>query len=736
MLQLLGRKRRPREWTDASPAALVAELSDGILCPQFRRPGEARDLRYYGLLDVDADFDAVVDGREPLVRGRAARSFADRKQLYAALWEHLATASGAEGASLRDVLRSVPAVWRACEAARAVAAELAAAGVPAVSYFSGKKGARVLFRSEECFASVDDAERYGDPIFEDRLPAFMRRHGVGAYAALRGLVDAAVYRPKSGIRADVHRRGTLFPTPLLDGPDGLDGPARRDCVGAAQRRAVLGFWTWCREAAGRVRPERVDAAGRGAKRSRAADADSVREARLGFHRAFAAVQAHACDGEAGMLPLTGLVPRAVRARVASGASARPTHCLQTCAHPNEEFIVPPDSGDPHDPGPAEDHVLRRMLGFADGAARRLAAQDDARIFAAARELGDWVERAAHPPPPLQEVVGAARAVRFFFDWDEIDATLEQLLCVQRAVEQVHSDSRMVVLTNTHHPAKRHLVFPALPLTPSHCGALARMVSDCREVRATFGDDAVPKIADVSPYTGYLRMPGCPKVCKRTGVIKPAGGVYWLEAVYDPGGRRRPLRELGDAAALYELGCLRPLRGQATVLLDCLERYDSDQRKAAGRLESAGATPRCSPRSSYFDLVQRSCAVVRKARFPERAFAVEALNAYYALPGIRKRLRRRGGGAPRALVEADLAPQLLPARDGRSALLSVRVPGVPCFCLVGQRLHRNAGANVTFLISADAMQQRCWHNQCRAMDRTQRQQRSPWVPIQTTARLTL
>ena len=82
--------------------------------------------------------------------------------------------------------------------------------------------------------------------------------------------------------------------------------------------------------------------------------------------------------------------------------------------------------------------------------------------------------------------------------------------------------------------------------------------------------------------------------------------------------------------------------------------------------------------------------------------------------------------------ADLAQQRLAARNGYAAKVSVRVPGVPCFCLLGQRYHRNAGANVYFLVGETEMQQRCWHSRCRAMDKKLVNQRSPWIPIQTMA----
>ena len=734
MQQLIGRRGRTREWVDTPSDLLVAGVSDGILCPQFRRASaDSRVVRYFGLLDVDANLEAVQAGRAPLVKDGAVRQFASRKSMYTELWQHLGAV--ARTGTLRQLLESVPAVWAACKAARDVAAELTAAQIPAVAYFSGKKGARVLFRNDDCFVSVRDEERYGDVIFEKLLPDFMRRHQIASFDRLRALVDAAVYRPKSGIRADVHRRGRLFPAPLIDGPDGLDGPALRDEVVPAQLRIVQGFWQWCRAAATRVEPGVVTAPARGTKRGRADDSDSVSAARLRFHSAFAATLQHSFssgpDGRLQMLPCTGLVPRAVRSAVATGQGPRPTHCLQTAANPNEEFIIEAAEMDPDALHPAQEHVLRALRLSGDEALTALSTGDDASIAEQARRVGRWVEGTDQPPPPLQEVVGAARCVRFFFDWDDIPATLEQLLCVQRAVEQVFPYSRMVVLTNSEHPAKRHLVFPALVLTPQHCGALARMVSDCAEIRQTFGDDAVPRVADISPYSGYLRMPGCPKVCKRTGVVKARGGIYWPEAVFEPGGHRRLLREFGTAAMLYQMGCLQPFTGETPTRLECLERYDRDQSQLA-KTASASSTPRCSPRSGYLDAVRKSCIVVHGPAFPERAFCAQALNEYFKLPRIIKLLQRRGGGSPRELVEADLVTQMLPPRGGYDGKVSIRTPGVPCFCLIGQRFHRNAANNVYFLIGQNDMQQRCWHNSCRALDKDIVKQRSPWVPIQATA----
>jgi hypothetical protein len=199
--------------------------------------------RFFGVLDLDMDLDAVMEGRAPLFASGDAppRVYDKVNDLKAAFKQRVA----AGGLTLRALLAVCPPLAALHEAVAALVAALEQAGVDHVAFYSGGRGFRVLFHTPEVWRTVVWGEQYAPRIAQELLPAELRRVAPSLRPALLDRLLAAcdknVHDSDKGVKPDVlaHFSTHMWPRACHD----LDAVLTTSGEDAALTAAITGFWT-------------------------------------------------------------------------------------------------------------------------------------------------------------------------------------------------------------------------------------------------------------------------------------------------------------------------------------------------------------------------------------------------------------------------------------------------------------------------------------------------------------
>jgi hypothetical protein len=272
---------------------------------------------------------------------------------------------------------------------------------------------------------------------------------------------------------------------------------------------------------------------------------------------------------------------------------------------------------------------------------------------------------------------------------------------------------MVCMRNTRASHKIHVVFPALVLRPRDCETLAAMMADSQSFKETFGG-AAARVIDVKPYSSYLRMPLCAKPDDATGGT--SGGVYWVDGVWESAdAHARGVNRQRDfsAAALYEMGTLRPLEGQQALTLDCLQCFYAHRARQAQALPAPPASKHKRKRSSRVAVAAAAGAILSPG------FCRAAALAYLGLRGVHD-------------VQAG---DLRVGTETAARTVSVRCRK-PVPCPLAHRTHGNASTavfKVQAVFNSAEISQRCMHSECSSLAACAVEKRAPWVAIEVFGR---
>lgn len=747
---MLGLDRRPRQYQP--PTRSVTSMMDllkgsgGILCPQLVQwtseleAGQGAErasnanlvMRYWGLLDIDADFSQVMRGCEPLRRGGEHCAFGTAKELKNALRRHMETIRNENAhISLGDCLQEFPAVLRACRAAVAIADALCKGGVDSVAYFSGEKGARVLFKSDRCFSAVNSQQSFGNVISGELLPNFLRKYSKDAFDRVQHMIDDAPYRYSTGIRADIARRQSgCYPTLLSNTADGLQLPAFASTQSATLRLWIEGFWEWVISHCPDPRTcTLLNAPTRKKKTTREKNNASVRETVWRFKRAFG-------------LPIDRSERQTKRMRL--------THAMQTTETGSQEWmeLAGPKTVAFDDPDAAPElytfilHEFARACGVHPLCLREALRRPT--FEEAFEQVQELAERHA-AGPMMHENIACGESVRFFMDIDDVPVSDDQLQEIHKTVRQASEErsncgkvSRMVVLRNTANPKKRHVVFPALVMTPGNCDIFARILGQSATFQRVFGSGA-RRVIDSGPYHGFLRMPLCRKPNQNTGGAQD--GVYWITDIRESDGTQRTPNSFSPVE-LLTMACVHPLPGQQRIRLTdvtAVERANKKDASAAASL-SKGSPRECTPSARHAVAQGRAICIPRDGpSFGSNAFFARVLNAYYALENTRTDLRQRPINVawPTDLTaksvvckrdDIDTGWTITNRPSTAKYYVRLRPPhNTFTYCCLAQREHTNC-SNIWFIITPRTVVQRCHHVKCKKMSLECRNQRSPTVGI--------
>lgn len=194
--------------------------------------------RYFGILDLDMDVEAVVTGQTPLFSDAPAERFKNKADVEKAFVRRLV-----DGSTFRQTLSRCPAF---ADLYGAVKALVAALTVDYVAYFSGGGGFRILFLSPCAWRSVTWGQAYSSVFQGVELPRLLRLVAPSldehALARIVAATDKNVYDCDKGTKPDLlaHFDTHVYPRQLGEWFE-RSCPSR-DVADAPLEHAIREFW--------------------------------------------------------------------------------------------------------------------------------------------------------------------------------------------------------------------------------------------------------------------------------------------------------------------------------------------------------------------------------------------------------------------------------------------------------------------------------------------------------------
>ena len=206
--------------------------------------GTYEHLRYFGLLDMDMNLTAVVEGTAPLFTDRPATVYGDKQATKLAFAERLVE----PGQTFGQVAAVCPPFAALYEAVCALRRALDLNQIGHVMYFSGGGGFRLLFVSTYAWRRVTWGQGYAATFHAQELRGLLRRSAPSLEERFLNFIvaatDKSVYDTDKGTKPDLlaHFDTRVFPLALTAGFDRRQ-PSRtqRD---TALEAAICGFWRY------------------------------------------------------------------------------------------------------------------------------------------------------------------------------------------------------------------------------------------------------------------------------------------------------------------------------------------------------------------------------------------------------------------------------------------------------------------------------------------------------------
>jgi hypothetical protein len=195
--------------------------------------------RYFGVLDLDMDLDAVKEGREPLFSDGPAKIYPRKGDIKKDFVARLLQ----PGACFGDILRVCPQFQRLHGAIQSFLKTLI---VPHVTYFSGGGGFRILYYTPQAWRMVTWGHTYALVFYEQELRKLLRVVAPDVTNSVLDVLcngtDKNIYDADKGTKPDflAHFDTHIFPHPLDSNFE--MSPANTKVMHAGLGEAIRGFW--------------------------------------------------------------------------------------------------------------------------------------------------------------------------------------------------------------------------------------------------------------------------------------------------------------------------------------------------------------------------------------------------------------------------------------------------------------------------------------------------------------
>ena len=216
-----------------------------------------KHVRYFGVFDIDAEFKNIFAGSETnnssrlFVDDERSNTFKTADDVVKAFTQRLASD---KTLNMDRITEICPSFGRAYSAASTLAHIFKRCGKPALCFFSGGKGFRVLVRDERLFFIVHWFGLYAETFATHILPTFLReelRATDDELCLVMQYIDACVFDREKGVKPDyalAHPTTQMYPcfvrqnVPL----------ARSQTVDHELQAHISDFWNWVVATGGRA----------------------------------------------------------------------------------------------------------------------------------------------------------------------------------------------------------------------------------------------------------------------------------------------------------------------------------------------------------------------------------------------------------------------------------------------------------------------------------------------------